>query len=67
MCELLGQPPEEEITLDNGKPFIQKNWLYYEHDVRQWFILEAFRKVREEFWNEDKILKALEKKDGEIS
>lgn len=41
MCEILEVPSE--------------GWIEFQRDIREWFILEAFRRVRDEFWNEEKI------------
>ena len=53
MCEYMGHPAEEEVILSDGQTFIQKYWLDYEHMVREWLIMEAFSKLRNEYWTKD--------------
>jgi hypothetical protein len=44
ICEELGQEAEEKI---DG----YEKWKYHQNSVRQWLIDEAFRKVRQDYWN----------------
>lgn len=53
MCEQLGHPAEEEITLLSGEKYTQKYWCRYEFMIREWLVDEAFRKMRNEYWTKD--------------